>query len=47
LIPVQSNSKENVEEVILTSLVSALSDRFHGAYEELAFYEFDDEEIKD
>ena len=47
LIPVQSNSREDVEEVILTSLVPALSDRFSGAYEELAFYEFDDEETKD
>lgn len=47
LIPVQSNSKEDVEEVVLTSLVPALSDRFSGAYEELAFYEFDDEETKD
>ena len=43
LIPVQSNSKENVEEVILTSLVPALSDRFHGAYEGLEVYELDEE----
>lgn len=44
LIPIQSNSKEDVEEVIFTSLVPALSDRFHGAYEDLEFYELDDKE---
>jgi hypothetical protein len=44
LIPVQSNSKENVEEVILTSLVPALSDRFHGAYEGLEAYNLGEEE---
>ena len=33
LIPVQSYSKDDIEEVILTSLVPALSDRFYGAYE--------------
>lgn len=44
LIPVQSNSKEDVEEVIFTSLVPALSNRFHGAYENLEVYELDEEE---
>lgn len=43
LIPTQSNSIEDVEEVILTSLVPALSDRFHGAYEGLVVYELDDD----
>lgn len=44
LIPVQSNSKEDVEEVIFTSLVPARSDRYHGAFEDLEFFELDEEE---
>lgn len=44
LIPVQSNSKEDVEEVIFTSLVPARSERFSGAFEGLEVYELDDEE---
>ena len=43
LVPVQSKSKEDVEEVIFTSLVPALSNRFHGAYEDLEVYELDEE----
>jgi len=42
LIPIQSKSKEEVEEVIFTSLVPALSGRFYGAYEDLEVYELDE-----
>ncbi len=44
LIPVQSNSKEDVEEVIFASLVPARSGRFDGAYEDLEVFELDEEE---
>jgi hypothetical protein len=44
LIPVQSKSKEDVEEVIFTSLVPALSGRFDGAYEGLEVFELDEGE---
>lgn len=44
LIPVQSNSKEDVDEVILTSLVPSLSNLYSGAYEKLECYELDKEE---
>lgn len=43
LIPMQSKSKEDVEEVIFTSLVPARSGRFDGAYEDLEVYELDEE----
>lgn len=43
LIPIHSKVKEEVEEVILTSLVPTRSGRFQGAYEELEIYEFDEE----
>ncbi len=42
--PIQSNSKDDVEKVIFTSIVPARSDRFNGAYEGLEFYELDDKE---
>lgn len=44
LIPVQSNSKEDVEEIIFTSLVPARSGLFDGAYEDLEVFELDEEE---
>lgn len=44
LIPIQSKSKEDVEEVIFTSLVPALSGRFDGAYEDLEVFELDEGE---
>jgi hypothetical protein len=43
LIPAQSESRMDVEEVILTSLVPARSDRFLGAYEDLEVFIFDEE----
>lgn len=44
LIPVQSKSKEDVEEVIFTSIVPARSGRFDGAYEDLEVFELDEGE---
>lgn len=44
VIPVQSKSKEDVEEVIFTSLVPALSGRYDGAYEDLEVFELDEGE---
>lgn len=43
LIPVESKSKEEVEEVIFTSLMPARSSRFDGAYEDLEVFELDEE----
>lgn len=44
LIPINSHSKEDVEEVILTSLMPTLSNRFSGAYEGGEYSELDDDE---
>lgn len=44
IIPIHSKSKEEVEEVILTSLVPTRSGRFGGAYDDLEVFELDKKE---
>ncbi|QDK41232.1 hypothetical protein DOM21_07130 [Bacteriovorax stolpii] len=44
LVPIQSRFGEEVEEVILASLIPARSERFDGAYEDLDVFELNEEE---